>query len=128
MNPRKRNSLAASPLLIGAVTTLIVVVAVFISYNANNGLPFVPTYNLKVALAETSGLQPTNQVRIAGTRVGVVGSISPHQDPATGRVTAIVDMKLEKKFERLPVDTKAIVQSVSAVGLKYLELEKGTFS
>jgi virulence factor Mce-like protein len=128
MNPRRRNSLAASPLLIGAITTLIVVVAVFISYNANNGLPFVPTYNIKVTLPETSGLQPTNQVRIAGTRVGVISSISPHQDPATGRVTAIVDMKLEKKYEPLPADTKAIVQSVSAVGLKYLELEKGTSS
>ncbi len=128
MNPRRRNSLASSPLLIGAITTLIVVVAVFLSYNANNGLPFVPTYNLKVQLAETAGLQPTNQVRIAGTRVGVVSSLTPHQDPATGRVTATVDIKLEKKFEPLPADTKVIVQSVSAVGLKYLELEKGTSS
>jgi virulence factor Mce-like protein len=128
MNPRRRNSLAGSPLLIGAITTLIVVVAVFLSYNANNGLPFVPTYNLKVELAETSGLQPTNQVKIAGTRVGVVSSLSPHQNPATGRVTAIVDIKLEKKFEPLPANTKVIVQSVSAVGLKYLELEKGTSS
>jgi virulence factor Mce-like protein len=126
MNPRRRNSLAGSPLLIGAITTLIVVVAVFLSYNANNGLPFVPTYNLKVELAETSGLQPTNQVKIAGTRVGVVSSLTPHQNPATGRVTAIVDIKLEKKFEPLPANTKVIVQSVSAVGLKYLELEKGT--
>ena len=97
MNPRRRNSLAGSPLLIGAVTTLIVVVAVFLSYNANNGLPFVPTYNLKVVLPETSGLQPTNQVRIAGTRVGVISSLTPHQNPATGRVTAIADLKLEKK-------------------------------
>jgi virulence factor Mce-like protein len=128
VSSRRRNSLASNPLLIGAITTLIVVVAVFLSYNANNGLPFVPTYNLKVVLGETSGLQPTNQVRIAGTRVGIVSSLTPHQDPATGRVTATVDMKLEKKFEPLPANTKVIVQSVSAVGLKYLELEKGTSS
>src|SRR6185437_10009790 len=31
----------------------------------------------------------------------------------------------EKKLEPLPADTKAIVLSVSAIGLKYLELEKG---
>jgi len=128
MDRRRRNSLAASPLLIGAVTTLIVVVAVFLSYNANNGLPFVPTYNIKVALPEASGLQPSNQVKIAGTRVGVVSSMSPHQDPKTGRLTAIATLKLEKSVEKLPVDTKAIVQSVSAIGLKYLELEKGTSS
>src|SRR5258707_7906338 len=126
MDPRRRNSLAASPLLIGAVTTLIVVVAVFLSYNANNGLPFVPTYNIKVALPEASGLQPSNQVRIAGTRVGVVSSLTPRQNPKTGRVTAIANLKLEKSVEKLPADTRAIVESVSAIGLKYLELEKGT--
>ena len=37
-----RRQLAASPVLIGAVTVLVAIVAVFISYNANQGLPFVP--------------------------------------------------------------------------------------
>jgi virulence factor Mce-like protein len=126
MNPRRRGSLAGSPLLIGALTTLIIVVAVFLSYNANNGLPFVPTYNIKVELPETSGLQKANEVRIAGTRVGIIDSLTPHQNPTTGRVTAIAELHLEKKVQPLPADTKAIVQSVSAIGLKYLELEKGT--
>jgi ABC-type transporter Mla subunit MlaD len=126
MNRRRGGSLAGNPLLIGAVTTLIVIVAVFLSYNANNGLPFVPTYNIKVALPEGSGLQNANQVRIGGTRVGLVSSLSPHMDPRTGRVTAVANLKLEKKLEPLPVDTKAIVLSVSAIGLKYLELEKGS--
>src|SRR3979411_3169362 len=126
MKRRRGGSLAGSPLLIGAGTTLIVVVAVFISYNANNGLPFVPTYNIKVALPEGAGLQNANQVRIAGTRVGLVRSLSPHLDPRTGRVTAIANLKLDKNVEPLPADTKAIVLSVSAIGLKYLELEKGT--
>jgi ABC-type transporter Mla subunit MlaD len=121
---RRRSSLAASPLLVGAITTLIVVVAVFLSYNANNGLPFVPTYNVKVVLPEASGLQPSNQVRIAGTRVGIVGSLAPHQNPRTGRVTVIATLKLEKSVEPLPANTRAIVQSVSAIGLKYLELEQ----
>jgi len=126
MNRRRGGSLAGSPLLIGAVTTLIVVVAVFLSYNANNGLPFVPTYNIKVVLPEASGLQPSNQVRVGGTRVGLVSSLTPHEDPRTGRVTAIANLKLEKGVEPLPADTRAIVLSVSAIGLKYLELEKGT--
>jgi len=128
MNRRRNSSLAASPLLIGAVTTLIVVVAVYISYNANNGLPFVPTYNINVALPEASGLEPANQVRVAGTRVGIVGSLTAEQNPKTGRITAVAHLKLEKSVEPLPADTRAIVQSVSAIGLKYLELEKGTSS
>jgi virulence factor Mce-like protein len=126
VNRRRNSSLAGSPLLIGAVTTLIVVVAVFLSYNANNGLPFVPTYNIKVALPEASGLQPSNQVRVSGTRVGIVSTLSARQNPKTGVLTAYANLKLEKNIEPLPADTKAIVQSVSAVGLKYLELEKGT--
>jgi phospholipid/cholesterol/gamma-HCH transport system substrate-binding protein len=126
MNRRRSNSLAGSPLLIGAITTLIVVVAVFLSYNANNGLPFTPTYDVKVQLPEASGLQKGNQVRIGGERVGVVSGLTPYQDPATGRVTAIVSLKLEKSVQPLPADTRAIVQSVSTIGLKYLALERGS--
>jgi hypothetical protein len=40
---RARASVVASPVLVGAVTTLVVVVAVFLAYNANAGLPLVPT-------------------------------------------------------------------------------------
>jgi phospholipid/cholesterol/gamma-HCH transport system substrate-binding protein len=125
MNRRRSNSLAGSPLLIGAITVLIAIVAVFITYNANNGLPFTPTYDLNVQLPEAQGLQTGNQVRMGGTRIGVVSGLHPQQDPATGRVTAIAALKLEKSVQPLPADTVALVQSVSAVGLKYLDLERG---
>ena len=125
MNPRRGGSLAGSPLLIGAITTLIVVVAVYLSYNANNGLPFVPTYKIKVELPEASGLESSNQVRVGGSRVGVIEKMTAHLNPTNGKVTAIASLKLEKSAEPLPVDTKAIVLSVSSIGLKYLQLEKG---
>ena len=70
-------SLAASPTMVGAVTTLIVIVAVFLAYNANNGLPFVPTYRVAVVVPNGSRLVKNNEVRIGGTRVGVVESIDP---------------------------------------------------
>lgn len=126
MNRRRSTSLAGSPLLIGAITTLIAVVAVYLSYNANNGLPFTPTYDISVQLPNASGLQAGSQVKIAGTRVGLVGSLSPYQNPSTGRVTAIAHLKLEKGIEPLPADSTAIVQSVSPIGLKYLQLSKGS--
>ena len=125
MNSRRRSSLAGSPLLIGAITTLIVVVAVYLSYNANNGLPFVPTYNINVEMPEGSGLEASNQVKVGGSRVGVVEKMIAQQNPKTGRVTVIAHLKLEKEAEPLPVDTRAIVQSVSSIGLKYMQLEKG---
>ena len=40
MSPRRsRAALTASPVLVGAVTVLVTIVAVFLSYNANTGLP-----------------------------------------------------------------------------------------
>jgi ABC-type transporter Mla subunit MlaD len=56
----------------------------------------------------------------------VIDSVSAHQDPRTGKVYAVASLKVEKNLEPLPADTHAVVQSVSAIGLKYLELEKGT--
>jgi ABC-type transporter Mla subunit MlaD len=125
MNPRRRSSLAASPLLIGGITVLIAAVAVYISYNANNGLPFTPTYQIKAELPEAYGLQKGNEVRLAGNRVGIVSALTPQENHATGRVTAVIDLKLEKHAGPLPVDTSTRVESVSAIGLKYLELTRG---
>lgn len=68
---------ASSPILVGAVTILVVIVAVFLAYNANNGLPFVSTYNLKVKVPNANALVKGNEVRIGGVRVGIVKSVVP---------------------------------------------------
>jgi ABC-type transporter Mla subunit MlaD len=128
MNRRRNSSLAGSPLLIGAVTVLIAIVAVYLSYNALNGLPFVPTYDIKAEIPNGASLVKNNDIRIGGSRVGVVQSIAPVQNQKTGRITAIVSMKLNKSIEPLPANTIVEVQSASTIGLKYLELIKGTSS
>ncbi len=51
---------------------LVVIVAVFLAYNANEGLPFVPTYELKAEVPSAANLVGGNEVRIGGARVGVV--------------------------------------------------------
>ena len=72
MSPRRGGgaALTASPVLVGAVTVLVTIVAVFLSYNANSGLPFVPTYDLKANLPNASQLVEGFEVRIGGARVG----------------------------------------------------------
>ena len=119
-------SLAASPTMVGAITTLIVVVAVFLAYNASNGLPFVPTYRVSVILPNAQRLSPNNEVRIGGSRVGVVEAIIPVTDEENGKAAAKVDLKLDKAVEPLPRDTKVSVRYKSSFGLKYLELQRGT--
>ena len=63
---RPRASIVASPVLVGAVTALVVVVAVFLAYNANNGLPFVPTRQLNVLVSNGANLIKGNEVRSGG--------------------------------------------------------------
>jgi virulence factor Mce-like protein len=128
MGRRRSSSLAANPLLIGALTALILAVAVYLSYNALEGLPFTPTYDIKVEMPQANGLRTSNEVRIAGDRVGTVNKIVAKQNSRTGRVSAIAYLKLEKGVERLPLNSSVIVQSVSALGLKFLQLERGTSS
>jgi phospholipid/cholesterol/gamma-HCH transport system substrate-binding protein len=128
-------SLAASPTLVGAVTVLVVVVAVFLSYQANQGLPFVPTYKLSAELPNANTLVPGNEVRIGGIRVGQIKSIEPEtvdnapcpNDPSqqcTDEV-AKVNMELNESLDPLPEDSTVVVRARSALGLKYLEVQRG---
>ena len=126
MRRRGVGAIASSPVLVGAITTLIVILAVFLAYNANNGLPFVPSYRISVQVPNAETLVKGNDVRIGGVRVGFVESVEPVQDPQTGAVHAKADLKLDKSVDPLPKDSTVVVRSRSALGLKYLEIDKGT--
>jgi ABC-type transporter Mla subunit MlaD len=135
-------SLAASPTMVGAITTLIVIVAVFLAYNANQGLPFVPVYRVSVEMPNAARLTNNNEVRIGGHRVGVVESIeaisAPEGDAAAaqtgdqglaeteqGNVIARLNLKLDKQVDPLPMDSTFRVRYRSSFGLKYLEITRG---
>jgi virulence factor Mce-like protein len=118
---RGQASIAGSPVLVGALTTLVVIVAVFLSYNANSGLPFVPTYDLEADLPDAANLVVGNEVRIGGFRVGVIDKIDPIRRP-DGSVFTRMHLKLQKNVDPLPKDSDLIVRSRSALGLKYLEI------
>src|SRR3954462_11625549 len=127
MRGRGTASIVASPVLVGAVTVLIVIVGVFLAYNANNGLPFVPTYEVKAELPNGQKLVGGNEIRLGGFRVGVGSDIKPAVKTVNGKSVAIavVDMKLEKAVQPLPKDTQIGVRPRSALGLKYLDIAPG---
>src|SRR4051794_2017303 len=121
MRPDRRNSsLAGSPILIGAVTVLVTIVAVFLSYNANEGLPFVPTYDVDALVPDAAGLVEGNEVRIGGKRVGVVKSIDA-VSTRTGPIAKLA-LKLDKKSQPLYTGARVTVRPRSPLGLKYVEL------
>ncbi len=125
MSPRRgQAALTASPVLVGAVTVLVTIVAVFLAYNANSGLPFVPTYDLKADLPNAAQLVKGFEVRIGGARVGFISKIEPKKR-RDGSAYAQVTMKLDKEIEPVPADSTLLVRPRSSLGLKYIELTPG---
>ena len=118
------SGVASSPVLVGAVTVLVIIVAVFLAYNANNGLPFVSTYNLKARVPNADALVKGNEVRIGGVRVGVVKKVVP-VNLGDGKVAAELSLSLDKSAEPLPVDSTITVRPKSALGLKFLQVTPG---
>jgi ABC-type transporter Mla subunit MlaD len=134
---------ASSPTMVGAITTLVIVVAVFLAYNANNGLPFVPVYRVSVDIPNGARVIKANEVRIGGNRVGVVESIDAIRTTPDGQaaqtnvsdttgsgndtccVAAELNLKLDKSAEPLPEDSIFRVRYKSTFGLKYIEIVRG---
>src|SRR5215210_2836244 len=125
MSRRGSASIVANPVLVGAVTTLVVVVAVFLAYNANNGLPFVPTKLVYVDIGSGSGLVPGNEVREGGFRIGTVTDVKPKTLPS-GSTVANLKLKLDKTVGEIPDDTQIAIRPRSALGLKYIQFTRGT--
>src|SRR4051794_9930197 len=119
--------IAGNPVLIGAATVLVILVAVFLSYNANKGLPFVPPYQVNAEVPSAAQLVVGNDVKIGGTRVRAVTEIKPKTLP-DGRVIAVLGLTLDKDAGPLPTDSTLLVRPRSALGLKYVEVSRGTSS
>jgi virulence factor Mce-like protein len=120
----RAQSVVANPVLVGAVTLLVVVVAVFLAYNANKGLPFVPTYEVKVEVPNAVRLVPSNEVRQGGFRIGQVTKIDPVKLD-NGRVGAELTLALDQEVAPLPRDTELVIRPKSTLGLKYVDLVPG---
>jgi virulence factor Mce-like protein len=121
---RRGAGIAGNPVLIGAATVLVVLVAVFLAYNANKGLPFVPTYELKAEVPSAANLVVGNDVRIGGSRVGFVGGIDAKRRD-DGSTIAVLTLTMERSVSPLPRDSTLIVRPRSALGLKYVEITRG---
>ena len=117
----------ANPVLIGAMAVLVLLVAVFLAYNANAGLPFVPTRQLKVDIADGSNLVIGNDVREGGFRIGLVSEMKP-VELSNGTVGAQLTLQLDQSNGKVPMDSRVTILPRSVLGLKYVELDRGTDS
>ncbi len=124
MRGRRAPSVGANPVFIGAVTTLVVLAAVLLAYNANKGLPFIPSFEIKVDTPNAVRLVVGNEVREGGFRIGQITKIEPVK--ADGKPSAAqLTLKLDKSATPIPEDSTIRIRPRSALGLKYVELVRG---
>ena len=85
-----------------------------------------PDHDGQGALANGANLVKGNEVRSGGTRVGVVSDM--RAGPARGRDRRAreLTLKLDKDAGDVPRDSTLRIRPRSALGLKYVELTKGT--
>jgi phospholipid/cholesterol/gamma-HCH transport system substrate-binding protein len=119
---RSRRPLLA---MLGAVVVLAVAGAVLVAWNANRGLPFQQTTEVTVDIPSASRLIPTDEVRIAGVRVGEVKSLSAVKGTNGRPPYARVKLALSPSVGRLPADTHVSVQPASILGEQYVQLVPG---
>jgi virulence factor Mce-like protein len=113
------------PFLNGLVTLAVAMFAVYTSYTANNGLPFAPSYHVKVDVPDAGQLVRHAEVRVGGARVGQVLKI--RAVPAAGGKPpyAELELALRSGLRPLKADTHSEVRVASILGGKYLSLVPG---
>ena len=116
----------ANPVLLGAVTVLVLLIGVFLAYNSNSGFPFVPTRELKVNIPNGTSLLPGNQVEAGGgADVGIVSSMTPVRLP-NGQTVAQLILQLSRSYGPIPADSRVSIDTRSVLGLKYVNIERGS--
>jgi phospholipid/cholesterol/gamma-HCH transport system substrate-binding protein len=115
-----------NPVLVGASIVVAIVIGVFLSYNANHGLPFVKTYHLAVRVPDAAELVVGDEVRIGGFRVGQVNGITAMPPRRSRPPYARLDLALDGSVKGIPADTLVRVRPRSLLGAKYVELDPGS--
>lgn len=124
MTRRRRQRALADPVIIGALTVLVSVVAVVLAFQANNGLPFVPRYALHVHVANAEELTRGGEVHMGGALVGMVDSVTATRNHQ-GRAIAVLNLELDKSIQPLPVDSRFTIREKDAIGEKFLDITPG---
>ncbi|HEY1593509.1 MAG TPA: MlaD family protein [Solirubrobacteraceae bacterium] len=126
MRRSRTPSVLQSPIVVGTVLIVVLGIAVYLSYIAENGLPYVPTYRVNVQVANADEVPKNADVRIGGARVGQVLTITPEPASPTWRHPyAQLGLSLQKSLGPLPPDTHYQIRLSSVLGGKYVELLPG---
>jgi phospholipid/cholesterol/gamma-HCH transport system substrate-binding protein len=110
--------------VLGITAILVLAACVYISYTANSGLPWSASYEVNADVPNADRLIKTDEVRIAGVRVGQVSSVTARLSP-DGHPYSVLGLSLNSNVRRLARDTEVEVQSSSVLGQTYVQLIPG---
>lgn len=81
-----------------------------------------PSYQVTARFQNISGLKVRAPVSIAGVRVGEVVDIGFDSET----YEAVVTLTISKKYDQLPIDSQAGIQTAGLLGEKYISLVPGS--
>lgn len=103
------------PIVIGVVMIVTLIVGTTLAFSVNRFQGLRGVYGISADLTDAAGLQPGNEVRIAGVKVGRVTSVRLTEDAA--RVAMEVGSDI-----RIPVETTLEVKLKTLLGQKFIDL------
>lgn len=110
--------------VVGIVALLLGAVVFYVSYHALDGLPGQSRSTLWVDVPNAAHLNRTDEVRVAGLRVGQVAEVDAIAPPGK-RPYAHIKLQLDKDVTPLRASTRVSVQSSSVLGASYVQLDPG---
>lgn len=118
---RSENHRPLSVVLWGlAVLGLLAVAGFFVVRTPTQGVPGLAYKTVNASVADPGNLQPLNDVRMGGVRVGQVVTIRSRDQ------RAYVKLRLDPGTEALPKDTAVVVRGAGLLGQRYVELVPGS--
>lgn len=105
-----------SPLLIGIFSILGIAAGTTLAFSLDK-IPFVKqAYDLTAEFGDAAGLNPENQVRVAGIKVGTVEKVELVGDKV------VVSMQIDNGTE-IPEDATAEIKLATLLGTKFVEID-----
>ncbi|MDQ3981704.1 MAG: MCE family protein [Actinomycetota bacterium] len=105
-----------SPFLIGIFSILGIAAGTALAFSLDK-IPFVKqAYEVTAEFGDAAGLNPENQVRVAGIKVGTVESVELARDKV------VVTMQIDNGTE-IPKDATAEIKLATLLGTKFVEID-----
>lgn len=101
--------------LVGAISIVLIALGVTLAFSVNKFEALRGVYRLSADLRDAAGLQPGNEVRVAGVKVGTVKEVELTDSAAR------VNMEIQDDLQ-IPVETRLEVKLKTLLGQKFIEL------